>query len=121
MNDMRNPNTIVEATHLTRTGRLSEATALLQRMLRGEAAPNETFGAGDIAPPRRKPPTIDTTAAVDKTDRSPSSRFGIDGRPAGLPCASAAPSAQPHLFRRLSALLQLKRPGPVVGLGPVLS
>jgi poly(hydroxyalkanoate) depolymerase family esterase len=117
MNEMLNPNTMVEATRLTRGGRLSEATALLQRMLRGEAAPNVTFGTtGDIAPPRRKPPTIDATAAVDKTDRSPSSRFGIDGRPAGLPFASAATTAQPHLFRRLSALLRLKRPGPVVGL-----
>ncbi len=117
MNDILNPNTMVEATRLTRAGRLTEAAALLQRMLRGEAAPNVTFGAaGDIASPRRKSPTIDTTAAVDKADRSPSSRFGIDGRPAGLPFASAAPTAQPHLFRRLSALLRLKRPGPVVGL-----
>jgi poly(hydroxyalkanoate) depolymerase family esterase len=86
MNDMLNPNTMVEATRLTRAGRLTEATALLQRMLRGEAAPNVT------------------------------SRFGTDGRPAGLPFASAAPTAQPHLFRRLSALFRLKRPGPVVGL-----
>src|SRR5258708_36494163 len=117
MNDMLNPNTVVEATRLTYAGRLTEATALLQRMLRGEDAPDVTFGAaGDIAPPRPEPPTIDMTAAVDKTDRSPSSRFGIDGRPAGLPFASAAPTAQPHLFRRLSALLRLKRPGPVVGL-----
>src|SRR5258706_16102753 len=84
MNDMLNPNTVVEATRLTYAGRLTEATALLQRMLRGEDAPDVTFGAaGDIAPPRPEPPTIDMTAAVDKTDRSPSSRFGIDGRPAG--------------------------------------
>ena len=118
MNDMLNPNTMVEATRLTRAGRLTEATALLQRMLRGEAAPNVTFGAaGDIASPRRKSPTsIDTTTAVDKADRSPSSRFGVEGRSAGMSFASAAPTAQPHLFRRLSALLRLKRPGPVVGL-----
>jgi poly(hydroxyalkanoate) depolymerase family esterase len=116
MNDMPNPNTMVEATRLTRAGRLTEATALLQRMLRGEAAPNETFGAGDIAPPRRKPPTIDTTAAVDKTDRSPSSRFGIDGRPASMSFASPATAAEPHSFRWLSALFQLKRPGSGAGL-----
>jgi hypothetical protein len=52
MSDMLNPNTMVEATRLTRAGRLTEATALLQRMLRGEAAPDMTFGtAGDLAPP----------------------------------------------------------------------
>jgi len=117
MNDILNPNTMVEATRLTRAGRLTEATALLQRMLRGEAAPDMTFGtAGDVAPPRQKPPTVDATAANNKTDRSLSSRFGSDGRPAGVPFASAATTAQPHLFRRLSALLRLKRPGPVVGL-----
>jgi poly(hydroxyalkanoate) depolymerase family esterase len=117
MNDMRNPNKMVEATHLTCAGRLTEATALLQRMLRGKSGPDVTFGAaGDIVPAKQKPPTIDATVANDKTDRSPSSRFGIDGRPAGGPFAGAATTAQPHLFRRLSPLLRLKLPGSVVGL-----
>jgi len=117
MNDMRNPNKMVEATHLTCAGRLTEATALLQRMLRGKSGPDMTFGtAGNIVPAKQKPPTIDATVANDKADRSPSSRFGIDGRPTGLPFASAATTAQPHLFRRMSALLRLKRPGPVAGL-----
>ena len=117
MNDMLNPNKMVEATHLTRAGRLTEATALLQRMLRGKSGPDMTFGtAGNIVPHKEKPQTIDATVANDKTDRSPSSRLGIDGRPAGLPFASAATTAQPHLFRRMSALLQLKRPGAVAGL-----
>jgi hypothetical protein len=49
MNDMLNPDKMVEATHLTRAGRLTEATALLQRMLRGKSGPDVTFGtAGDI-------------------------------------------------------------------------
>ena len=39
MNDVLNPNTMLEATRLTRAGRLAEATTLLQRMLRGETAP----------------------------------------------------------------------------------
>ena len=117
MNDILNPNTIVEATRLARAGRLTEATALLQRMLRGEAAPNVTSGtAGDIVPRKQKAQTIDAMAAIEKTDRSPSSLFGVEGRPAGISFASAATTAQPHLFRRLSALLRLKRPGPVVGL-----
>ena len=117
MNDMLNPNKMVEATRLTRAGRLTEASALLQRMLRGEAAPDMTFGtASDIAPPGQKPPTIDATAASNETDRSSSSRLGTDGRPAGLPFASAATAAQPHLLRKLSASLRLGRPGPMVGL-----
>ena len=35
---MLNQNIVREATRLTRAGRLVEATALLQRMLRGESA-----------------------------------------------------------------------------------
>jgi poly(hydroxyalkanoate) depolymerase family esterase len=117
MNDMLNPDKMVEATHLTRAGRLTEATALLQRMLRGKSGPDVTFGtAGDIVSCKQMPQTIDATVANDKTDHSPSSRFSIDGRPAGLPFASATTTAQPHLFRRLSALFRLKRPGPAVGL-----
>lgn len=45
------PNPMIEATRLTRAGRLSEATALLQRALRGETQPNAA------APPRSAPPT----------------------------------------------------------------
>jgi poly(hydroxyalkanoate) depolymerase family esterase len=117
MNDMLNSNKMVEATRLTRAGRLTEATALLQRMLRGKSGPDMTFGtAGDNVPHKEKPQAIDATVANDKTDRSPPSRFGIDGRPAGSSFASAATTAQPHLFPRLSPLLRLKRPGPVVGL-----
>jgi poly(hydroxyalkanoate) depolymerase family esterase len=117
MNDMLNSDKMIEATRLTRAGRLTEATALLQRMLRGKSGPDVTFGtAGDIVPFKQKSQTIDATVANDKTDRSPSSRFGIDGRPAGLPFANATTTAQPRLFRRLSALLGLKRPGAAVGL-----
>jgi hypothetical protein len=72
--------------------------------------------AGDIVPRKQKAQTIDAMAAIEKTDRSPSSLFGVEGRPAGMSFASAATTAQPHLFRRLSALRRLKRPGPVVGL-----
>jgi hypothetical protein len=62
---------IREATRLTRAGRVIEATALLQRMLRSETSPGVTFGtASDIAPARREPPIIDATATIIKeTDR----------------------------------------------------
>ena len=57
---MLNPNMMLEATRLTRVGRLTEATALLQRMLRGEPAPNMSFGGvGDAALAGRPPPIID--------------------------------------------------------------
>src|ERR1700720_2206311 len=114
MNDMLHPNKMVEAPHLPRAGRLTEATALLQRMLRGESGPDMTFGtAGDIVPRKQKPPTIDAMAAMEKTDRWPSSRFGINGRPAGMSFASPAIAAESHSFRRLSALFRPKRPGPM--------
>jgi hypothetical protein len=71
INDMLNPNTMLEATRLTRAGRLIEATALLQRMLRGETAPDMSFGsAGDNALAGRTPPIIDAkTETIGETDR----------------------------------------------------
>jgi len=75
-----------EATRLTRAGQLVEATALLQRMLRGERAPDALLRTTDhIAPSRREPPTIDVKAnAVDDTDR---------------PHLARATSAQPRMPR----------------------
>jgi len=66
---MLNRDIILEATRLTRSGEIVEATALLQRMLRGENAPNATTPTtGDPvlllqeesrrpSTPRRTPPT----------------------------------------------------------------
>src|SRR4029077_16108676 len=60
-----------EATRLTRAGQLVEATALLQRMLRGESAPDATLRAGRPALTGREPPTIDAKATtVEETDSS---------------------------------------------------
>ena len=42
---------------------------------------------------------------------TPSSRFDIDGRPAGISYASAATAAQAHLFRGLNARLGAAGPG----------
>jgi poly(hydroxyalkanoate) depolymerase family esterase len=92
MNDMPDPSKMVEATHLTRAGRLTEATALIRRMLRGEIAPGTTFGSVDaIAPGGRQPPLIDAKAAtIAQTDR---------------PLLDAAASAQPHMIHALRTLL----------------
>jgi poly(hydroxyalkanoate) depolymerase family esterase len=59
-----------EATRLTRAGQLVEATALLQRMLRGESAPDATSRTtGRIAVAGREPPIIDAKAnPVEATD-----------------------------------------------------
>jgi len=59
-----------EATRLTRAGQLVEATALLQRMLRGESAPDATSRTtGRIALTGREPPIIDAKAnPVEETD-----------------------------------------------------
>ena len=67
---MLNQNTISEATRLTQAGQLVEATALLQRMLRGERALDATsLTPGSISLPGREPPTIDGKANdVEKSD-----------------------------------------------------
>ena len=59
-----------EATRLTRAGQLVEATALLQRMLRGESAPDAASRTtGRIALAGREPPIIDVKAnPVEETD-----------------------------------------------------
>src|SRR5580698_2562710 len=57
---MLNQHTLREATRLTQAGQLTEATALLQRMLRGDRAPGATTPAPSrILLPGSAPPTID--------------------------------------------------------------
>src|ERR1700732_400818 len=97
MNDMLIPKKRVEATRLTRAGRLAEATALLQRMFRGATAP-DIGAAGDIAASGRKPPIVDAKAAIEAT------------------LADATKSAQPHMLRRLGPLLQVVRRSSGLGL-----
>lgn len=61
---MLNQNMVREAARLTRAGQLVEATALLQRMLRGESAPGPSGSSAHVAPGRLEPPTIDVKANV---------------------------------------------------------
>jgi hypothetical protein len=61
---MLNQSMISEATRLTRAGQLVEATAFLQRMLRGESAPEPSDSHARVAPARLEPPTIDVKAKV---------------------------------------------------------
>jgi poly(hydroxyalkanoate) depolymerase family esterase len=63
---MLNQDTLREATRLTRAGQLTEATALLQRMLKGERSPLAASSApGHIALPGSGPPTIDLKASTN--------------------------------------------------------
>jgi poly(hydroxyalkanoate) depolymerase family esterase len=61
---MLNHDIVREATRLTRAGQLVEATALLQRMLRGGSAPEPSGSTDRTAPARLEPPTIDVKANV---------------------------------------------------------
>ena len=84
---MLNQDIIREATRLTRAGKLAEATALLQRMLRGERAPDApSHTSGRIA--LAGPLIIDAEAnAIEETDSPPQSE--------------SATSAQPRMLQRL--------------------
>jgi poly(hydroxyalkanoate) depolymerase family esterase len=84
---MLNQDIIREATRLTRAGQLVEATALLQRMLHGDGAPDTpSRSGGRIA--LREPLIIDAKAnAVEETESHPQLK--------------PAASAQPHKLRAL--------------------
>ena len=83
---MLNQDIIREATRLTRAGQLVEATALLQRMLRGERAPDApSHTGGRIA--LAGPLIIDGKANVEETDSHPQTKSAV--------------SAQPHMLRAL--------------------
>jgi poly(hydroxyalkanoate) depolymerase family esterase len=65
MNDM-----MLQATHLTRANRLYEATALIQRMLRGETDLGMTIDPIDYTAPTGMSPILDVeTDTIDKTGR----------------------------------------------------
>ena len=97
---MLNHDTIREATRLTHAGQLAEATALLQRMLRGDRAPDaKSRTPGRVALRGRKPPTIDLTANdVEEIDSANLAR---------------APSAPPL---RLQPLLDRAKDGSWLGM-----
>ena len=71
---MLNQDVVREATRLTRAGQLVEATALLQRMLRGESDPGPASHSTAPTPVARlEPPTIDAKAHVvdERESRQP--------------------------------------------------
>jgi poly(hydroxyalkanoate) depolymerase family esterase len=91
---MLNQDVMREATRLTRAGQLVEATALLQRMLRGETAPDMTFpNGGDMW---RKPPLIVDAKVemIGEADRPRLSRV--------LPAELPTPCGSLHRAKRRS-------------------
>jgi poly(hydroxyalkanoate) depolymerase family esterase len=85
---MLNQDTVREATRLTRAGQLVEATALLQRMLRGDRAPAPTSRSAAQAPlARLEPPTIDDKAHVveERESRQTSQARSVQGRKRAMP------------------------------------
>jgi poly(hydroxyalkanoate) depolymerase family esterase len=114
MNDRIHHRDMLEATRLTRAGELTEATVLLQRLLRGETAPDAMFStiddtadAIDLVPEAievKDPPASSATGQACGTDTS--------SRSAGTA------TARPRMLEALRSLLKrLKRIGAVPGLG----
>jgi len=88
------PNVLLEATRLTRGGRLTEATAALQRMFGGQAAPGSAK-----AQAKRGPPTIDGVIEAAET---------AEARPApeAKPAHQEGPMPGAGLGRRLFGIAE---------------
>jgi poly(hydroxyalkanoate) depolymerase family esterase len=123
MNDSLHAD-MLEATRLTRAGRLTEATALLQRALRSEPAPDTASGpTGEGAHARtgRDSRIIDLIPeTIELTDPQPSPRTGhASGTGAcSRPAGPTPGTAQPHLPQALRRFLErVKRIHPEPGVG----
>jgi poly(hydroxyalkanoate) depolymerase family esterase len=110
MNDRLDPG-MREASRLTRAGRLTEATALLQRMLQRRRNPHRPFSTGSV------PPTIDLLPeTLEVTDPGPSLRTGQEFDTGARNRAERAGRAYlPEALRRL--LDRIPRTGFEPGLG----
>ena len=123
MNNGLHPD-MLEATRLTQAGRLTEATALLQRLLQSRAAPEPVSGTvhstADM-PAGHVPCIIDVVPeTVEVTDRQPPSgakEASVAGAGSRRPLDRAEEIVQPPLREALRSLLERVRrtgvrPGP---------
>jgi len=115
---------MLEATRLTRAGRLTEATALIQRALRGEAALATPSGAHDVAagaPEERLSRIIDVVPeTIEVTDPQPSSRTGPALRmgTSRQPASRAGGTAEAHVPEALRSFLErIALGGAELGIG----
>jgi poly(hydroxyalkanoate) depolymerase family esterase len=123
MNDALHAD-MLEATRLTRAGRLTEATALLQRALRGGTVPDPASGpTGEAAhaPAGRgariidlTPDTIELTAPQASPPAGQSSSTGASSRPEGW-TPGTTPSQLPEALRSLLARVNQIHPEPGMG------
>lgn len=123
MNDLRHAD-MLEATRLTRAGQLTEATALLQRVLRSGKAPDTAStpsGEAAHAPGGRVPRIIDLTPdRIELTDPQPSPRTGqafgtgASTRPAGGTLGLAR-SQMPEALRSFLDRVERSHPEPGIG------
>ncbi|HEX2478535.1 MAG TPA: PHB depolymerase family esterase [Geminicoccaceae bacterium] len=119
-----NDSDMLEATRLTRAGRLTEATALLQRALRSGTVPDTAFEPSAEAantPAGSGARLIDLRPeTVELTDFRPSPRAGqasgagASSRPTG-PAPGTAPTHLPEALRGLLARVNAIRPEPDTG------
>ena len=118
---------MLEATLLTRAGRLTEATALLQRVLLGRTARDTTSDSiwkAANAPLERVPQIIDVAPkTIEVANPRPSSRTGQafgSADPSLQPAGRAEGTARPHMPGALCSFLdRVKRMGSAPGIGGV--
>jgi poly(hydroxyalkanoate) depolymerase family esterase len=121
----RMPADMLEATRLTRAGKLTEATALLQRALRSGTASESALGpagGGAYKPAGRGAGLIELAPdAAELTDSRPSPRAGSspDSAASSQPAGSTPGTPpQPHLPEALRSLLDpIKTNQPEPGAG----
>src|SRR6266849_5674266 len=95
MNDMPDPDKMIEAARLTRAGRLAEATALIRRMLRREISPGVGLADRPLLDAATSTQPRATHALRDLLDRvTRRSGLGLPGlkRPVPLPTPDIVPA-----------------------------
>jgi poly(hydroxyalkanoate) depolymerase family esterase len=108
---MLNHDIVREATRLTRASQLVEATALLQRMLRGESAPESSGTTSSAVPARLGPPTIDVKAnVVEEKESRPARPYSTPPRP-----------KSPARFDSMKGFSRLRLRGPITRAPPSAS